>query len=151
MLFFVRFLATGCGLGRVQFMPGTFGTLGGLALAWLVSGWTPIGSILFALGLVGFSILIAELYERSSATHDAKEIVIDEWAGMVITLTLVPWTWATALAGFLLFRILDILKPFPISHIDKKIHGGLGVVLDDVAAGVLANVLLHFAVGRFLE
>jgi phosphatidylglycerophosphatase A len=69
--------------------------------------------------------------------------VIDEVIGFLITMTWLPMTWQAYLAGFLLFRVLDIFKPFPIGYLDEKVPGGLGVVADDVAAGMIANIILQ--------
>lgn len=85
----------------------------------------------------------SEQYEQLKGGHDHQEIVIDEVVGILITMTLVPLTWQSVLAGFILFRALDILKPFPIGTLDKKVRGGMGVMADDMAAGIIANILLQ--------
>jgi phosphatidylglycerophosphatase A len=76
--------------------------------------------------------------------HDPGEIVIDEVIGYVIAATWLPLTWQTFVAAFVVFRLFDIWKPFPIRQIDQKAKGGLGTVLDDVAAGIAANMVLQF-------
>jgi len=78
--------------------------------------------------------------------HDFNGIVWDELAGFLITMWLVPMTWQTVLAGFFLFRLFDIAKPWPIRSIDRKVQGGLGIMLDDVLAAVFAGGILVFAV-----
>ena len=93
--------------------------------------------------LLPVAIISAEMYEQNSGSHDSKEIVIDEVLGFLITMTWLPISWQSFGFGFLLFRVLDIWKPFPISYLDKKIQGGLGVVIDDVAAGIVANLILQ--------
>ena len=75
---------------------------------------------------------------------NSKEIVIDEMIGFMIAMTWMPQTWQAYLAGFCLFRFLDILKPPPIRYFDRRVPGGLGVVLDDVVAGLVANIFLQF-------
>lgn len=75
--------------------------------------------------------------------HDHPGIVWDEFAGLFVTMIAVPVTWGTVLAGFILFRLFDILKPWPISWLDKKVSGGLGIMLDDLVAGVFALAILH--------
>ena len=115
-----------------------------IALAYL----SPIAALVFTFVFVLFSMFIAQLYENKLQTHDAKEIVIDEIAGYFIAVIWLPLTWQTFVFGFVLFRLFDILKPFPISYIDKKIDGGVGVVLDDVLAGVMASLLLQVAYNK---
>ena len=78
--------------------------------------------------------------------EDAGEIVIDEVAGLIITFIGLPFTLKTMIAGFVIFRAFDILKPFPIRTLEKKIAGGLGVVLDDVLAGIYGNLILRLAI-----
>jgi phosphatidylglycerophosphatase A len=94
--------------------------------------------ILFPIG-----IMAAQAYEAQSATHDAKEIVIDEVVGFLITMTWLPMTWQSVVLGFVIFRFLDIVKPPPIRQFDRKVPGGLGVMLDDVAAGIIGSILMQ--------
>jgi phosphatidylglycerophosphatase A len=77
-------------------------------------------------------------------THDSKEIVIDEVVGFLITMTWLPLTWQSLVAGFVVFRFLDIVKPPPIRQLDRKVPGGFGVMVDDVAAGIIGSILLQF-------
>jgi phosphatidylglycerophosphatase A len=103
-------------------------------------------------GLAGLVVLAAgipaaESYCRASAKSDPSEVVIDEVAGQLLALALVPPDWLSYALGFLFFRVFDILKPGPIGWADRKIKGGLGVMLDDVIAGVLAGLLLY-ALGK---
>lgn len=124
-------------------MPGTFGTLWGLPLVWIFARMGPQGYMLAAILLLLISIAVAELYEVQSGAHDLGEVVIDEVIGYVIALTWLPQTWQSYVAGFVAFRFFDILKPPPIRQIDQRIRGGLGTVLDDVAAGLAANIVLQ--------
>ena len=94
------------------------------------------------LALVVIGIWAAGAYERRTGTRDSSAIVIDEVAGQFIALLLVPPTVAAYAIGFVLFRLFDVVKPWPISRLDKRVKGGLGVMLDDIVAGVLAAVLL---------
>ncbi len=139
----VEMLATGFYLGKIPFAPGTFGTLLGIPLAWgLVQGgplFYMFGSILFLFFAVG----VAELHELHVGDHDMSEIVIDEVIGYVVTMTWLPQTWQSYLAAFVAFRFFDIVKPWPVKAIDAKVPGGFGTVLDDVAAGLMANVVLQ--------
>jgi phosphatidylglycerophosphatase A len=88
-------------------------------------------------------IWICDKTARDMQVHDDSSIVWDELAGMLITMILVPLTWQNLLAGFLLFRLFDILKPWPISYLDKHVHGGFGIMIDDVLAGIFALGCLH--------
>lgn len=136
-------LATFFNVGKVPKAPGTFGTLAAIPLAILLSKMGLFTYMIFVALLLPFGILAAETYEQVHKGHDHQEIVIDEVLGFLITMTWLPITWQAYLAGFLLFRVLDILKPFPIGYLDKKVPGGIGVVVDDVAAGVIANIILQ--------
>jgi phosphatidylglycerophosphatase A len=99
--------------------------------------------VLCTLFFIFFAVYIADVAEKILKQNDPGRIVIDEIAGMMVTLTGLPFNPTTIVFGFILFRILDILKPFPIRYLDKRISGGLGVVADDVAAGIIANLLLR--------
>ena len=89
------------------------------------------------------AIWISGAAAKTLKRKDPGCIVIDEIAGMVVTFIGLPFTLTTAVLGFILFRILDILKPFPISTIDQRLSGGLGIVADDVVAGIFANVIVR--------
>jgi phosphatidylglycerophosphatase A len=99
--------------------------------------------------LIPLAIIAAAAYEQdhlhadSADGHDRSEIVIDEVVGFLITMVWLPMTWQSLLLGFLLFRFFDILKPFPIGYLDRKVPGGLGVVVDDIAAGIFASLILQ--------
>lgn len=123
--------------------PGTFGTLLGIPLVMLFMRFGDFGYMVATLAFTVASIFIAELHERQLGTHDASEIVIDEVAGFLVTMTWLPNTWQAYVGGFLCFRFFDAIKPFPINLVDEKIKGGLGVVADDLVAGVIANIILQ--------
>ena len=141
--FFLQ-LATFFGVGKSPKAPGTFGSLAALPFAALLMLAGPFYYMGACVLLLPISIVAAEIYERVNGGHDASEIVIDEVLGMWVSLTWLPLTWQTFLLGFVLFRILDICKPFPISYLDRKIEGGVGVVVDDLAAGLVVNLILQF-------
>ncbi len=101
---------------------------------------------LYEITLIGFfflSVWISEHAEILFGKKDDQRIVIDEMMGFLITMIWVPKTIFFIILGFFLFRFFDILKPFPIRHLEKRVKGGFGVVLDDVMAGVYANIVLH--------
>lgn len=141
---FLKNLATFFGVGFFPKGPGTAGTLAAIPLVLLLSWAGPLVYMGFALLLLPLAIIAAQVYEDDKGGHDHKEIVIDEVLGFMIAMTWLPMTWKAMLAGFLLFRVLDIFKPFPIGYLDRKIPGGLGVVLDDVVAGIIASLILQY-------
>lgn len=139
----IRFLATGFGAGRAPVAPGTFGTLVALPLIYAVSMLPPVWGLVLSAILVFGAVVVAELYERQSGQHDQSEVVIDEVVGYLVAMTWLPTRPLFLLAGFVLFRVFDIWKPYPIRAIDERIKGGLGVVMDDIAAGLLTNFILQ--------
>lgn len=136
------FLATGFGSGLSPYAPGTVGTMVSLLLfVWLKdTGW-PLLSLCVAGFVIG--IFLCGRTTRILGVHDHGGIVWDEFVGMWITLLWIPLSPLTLLLGFVLFRLFDIVKPWPIGYLDKRVHGGVGIMLDDVLAGVFANVLLN--------
>ena len=142
----VLFFATGFGLGRIPFAPGTFGTLAGLPfigiMAWLSKSGLAGALSVFLVCLILVSMGIAHRAELLMGDNDPGAVVIDEVAGFCMAMTLVPVTVPTLVAGFVAFRCFDIFKPFPVSWFEKNFTGGAGIVLDDIMAGVLAAFLL---------
>ena len=139
----VLFFATGFYSGYLPFAPGTFGTLAGLPLCFLVS-LCPLGlGVMLIMAVIGLAVWLAHVSEKLLGQKDPGCIVIDEIAGMLVTLAGLPFTFLTAVLGFVLFRILDIFKPFPICLLEQKTPGGAGIVIDDLVAGVIANITLR--------
>lgn len=139
-----RLFATWFGLGLIPLAPGTFGTLGAIPLFYLLA--TQLDAMAYLAATVVFSaltILVAHIYELQSPGHDEPQFVMDEVAGFLVTMALVPATPMAMVVGFLVFRALDIVKPFPISYIDRKVQGGVGTVADDLVAGILGNVVMQ--------
>jgi len=144
---FFLFMATGFGVGYSPIAPGTLGTLVAIPVYYFLSE-NP--SPLYEITLIGFfflSVWISENAEIFFRKKDDRRIVIDEMMGFLITMLWVPKTTCFIIVGFFLFRLFDILKPFPIRRLERGLKGGFGVVLDDVIAGVYANIILHL-VGR---
>jgi phosphatidylglycerophosphatase A len=139
----VVFIATGLYIGRIPLAPGTFGSLVGLPFCFILTQLKLTQAIACTVLFIFFAVWIAGCAERLLAKSDPACIVIDEIAGMVAALIGLPFNPATVVCGFIFFRVLDILKPFPIRILDKRISGGLGIVLDDIAAGIFANLLLR--------
>ena len=139
----ILFFALGFGSGLARKAPGTFGTLAAVPLFLLMSGLTPL-----TYGLVVLVVCLAGIYICGKAAsdvgvHDHGAIVWDEFAGFFITMFMVPVSWQSVLVGFVLFRIFDIAKPWPISIADKKLTGGFGIMFDDVLAGLFALAIMH--------
>ncbi|CAD5266477.1 phosphatidylglycerophosphatase A [Alteromonas sp. 38] len=139
----VHFLALGFGSGLVPFMPGTFGSAAALPLLMLSANMPVIAFIAFTVFASIIGIYLCGKTADDMQVHDHGSIVWDEVAGMFITFLFVPITAPSLLAGFVLFRIFDILKPWPIGPIDKRLHGGTGIMLDDIVAGAMACACLH--------
>ena len=114
------------------------GTLGAIPLYLVLSRLGPGAYVAFTAALVALGVLAAERAARYWGVADASPIVIDEVAGYLVTLALVPFSWQAVAAGFVLFRIFDVLKPWPASAFDR-VKNGFGVVMDDVAAGCRAD------------
>jgi phosphatidylglycerophosphatase A len=144
----IVFLATGLYSGKSPVLPGTGGTLAALPLVWVFSRFGAMGYFFLTGVFVYLSIWIADLYEREFQRHDRPEVVIDEMAGFLISMCLLPLSRNVLLAAFVLFRALDMIKPFPISVLDKKVPGGYGVVIDDLLAGLITNVVLQVVVWK---
>jgi phosphatidylglycerophosphatase A len=138
----VNFLAFGFGTGLAPVAPGTFGSIPGLALFWLTIDFGLYVQLGVALALVIAGIWICGESARRIGVHDHGGIVWDEIAGMYLTLFLAPTTIAGFVFAFLLFRLTDIVKPWPIRDLDHRIHGGLGIMLDDLVAALYAALLL---------
>jgi phosphatidylglycerophosphatase A len=144
-------IATGCWVGMLPKAPGTWGSLFAF-LPWLAIRGLSLPLYLATLAAVfvlGF--FTAGSAEKILDRPDAGPIVIDEILGMFITLTLAPSHPLAWILGFILFRIFDITKPFPVSWFDQRIHGGIGIMMDDVIAGLYAFCCLQviwFFVGK---
>lgn len=137
------FLSTGAFAGYVPFAPGTVGTLWGVPLFYGLAGLDPLQWTALLLVTVIFAVTISNEAEKHLQRKDPKEIVIDEIAGYGIATAFLPFTVLNVILAFILFRFFDILKPFPISRLEKALPGGWGIVMDDCVAGIFANVALQ--------
>ncbi len=141
------FLATWFGTGLLPFAPGTFGTLGGLPLAVALLYFPAPFRAAFLLVFLLVAVWASGRSQSILGRSDPPEVVIDEVAGFLVATWLLRPDWANLAGAFLLFRLFDILKPFPVGFIDRRLKGGLGIVLDDIAAGGYAWAcleLVHF-------
>lgn len=143
----VHLLAFGFGAGLSSRAPGTMGTIVAVLLYLLMAEFLSLYAYL-ALIIVGFAIgiYLCGRTAKDLGVHDHGGIVWDEFVGYWITMFMVPVTWYWVLSGFILFRLFDILKPFPIGWLDKKVEGGMGIMLDDVLAGVYAAICLQIMI-----
>jgi phosphatidylglycerophosphatase A len=141
-------LAFGFGSGLSPKAPGTMGTIAAIPLWWLLAQ-LPLTSyliVVFIAAVIGISICGRAADQMG--VHDHGGIVWDEFVGFWIAMAALPITWQSVILGFLLFRLFDILKPWPISWLDNKVSGGFGIMIDDVIAGLAAAVVIYF-IGYF--
>lgn len=138
----ILFLAFGFGSGFIRPAPGTWGTLPGLAIAALVMPFPALHLITLIVVTV-LGIWLCQVASELLGVHDHGGIVIDEIAGILLTLLFIEPTWLSLGLGFFWFRLFDILKPWPIREVDQRVGGGLGIMLDDLIAGVFAWLALQ--------
>lgn len=143
-------LSLGFGSGLSPYAPGTAGTLAAIPLYLLLSMLPPLAYGLATLFAVVLGIYLCGRTSKALGVHDHGAIVWDEFAGLFITMLFAPVSVVTVVLGFCLFRLFDILKPWPASVIDTRIKGGLGIMLDDVVAGIYALLVLQ-AYLRFFD
>ncbi len=136
------FVASGFGAGYLPAAPGTWGSLVALPIHWLLSRLSPAGYGIALAVVVAVGMASAGAAEKILDRPDPGVVVIDEIAGMLVALAPFEPGLVTWVAGFLLFRCFDILKPFPVGWLDSRLHGGLGIMADDLAAGVYAAACL---------
>jgi phosphatidylglycerophosphatase A len=143
----ILFLATGFYSGYAPYAPGTAGSVAGVLLVWAVTAplarRSPLGAAVLIAALFGAGCWVAGRAEEILGQRDSPHIVIDEIVGMAVTMYLNPASWAALGVGFALFRLFDIVKLEPARVIDRRMRGGVAVMLDDVAAAIYANLVLH--------
>ena len=140
----VKMLATWFGAGLLPKAPGTWGSLAALPFAWAMADWG--GPALLAVATLVVTVvgwIVSDAYVRRTGVNDPSEVVIDEVAGQWLTLLAVPPDPVFYVAGFALFRLFDIRKPWPVGWADRELGGGLGVMVDDLLAGVYATLVLN--------
>jgi len=141
----IHFLAFGFGSGLLPKAPGTWGTVAAIPIYLLIASYPLWLYLLITTILIAFAIYASEVTSRDLGVHDHSGIVIDEIVGYLVTMIALPVDWFWMLGGFILFRIFDVWKPFPIRWIDRHVKGGFGIVLDDLLAGVFAWIVLQVA------
>lgn len=144
----VCWLGFGFGTGLAPVAPGTFGTLPALPLAalWFACGGSAWGLALLCVPLFALGVWICRETERALGVHDYGGIVWDEIVAMLLVLACVPYAWQWWLAAFAAFRFFDAVKPPPIKWFDRRVDGGLGVMLDDVIAALFSIALVQLGV-----
>jgi len=146
----IHLLAFGFGSGLAPKAPGTFGTLAAIPFYIYASTLSLEYYIGLCLCISLIGIYICGKSAKLLNTHDHPGIVWDEFAGFFITMIAVPFSWQSIILGFILFRIFDIFKPWPISWLDKHVEGGLGIMIDDILAGLLSLVCIHILLLYFI-
>jgi phosphatidylglycerophosphatase A len=139
----ILFLASNAGLGFSPWAPGTVGTLAGLPVFFLLADLTPAAYLLFWSLLLILACGVCHRAGLILGIADDGRIVIDELVGYLVTVAFLPFSWTAALLGFIFFRLFDIAKVFPASWLDRRMKNGIGVVLDDVVAGLYGAVALR--------
>ncbi|PSU32059.1 phosphatidylglycerophosphatase A [Photobacterium lutimaris] len=145
-----HFLATGFGSGLSPVIPGTMGTVAAIPLYLLMVQLPFTAYLVITVAAAIIGITICQKTSDDMGVHDHGSIVWDEFVGFWITMAIAPvvsWQWV--LAGFVLFRFFDMVKPWPISWLDKHVHGGLGIMVDDILAGFMAMIAL-WGLGHWL-
>ena len=140
---FIIFLSTGAFSGYAPVMPGTVGSVAGVALYLLFPSFSVPIYLLLTVLFISLSVWISGKAAQLFKEKDPPKVVIDEIAGYLVTMATFSPDWKYIAAGFILFRIMDILKPYPANWINDNIQGGLGIVFDDVIAGIYANLILQ--------
>ena len=139
----ILFLAFGFGSGLAKKAPGTCGTLAAVPVYLLIAQTGNLAYGLFTLLATVAGIWICGIAADKLGEHDFGGIVWDEVAGYLITLWFIPFSWLNVVIAFILFRFFDVLKPWPIRIADRRVKGGFGIMLDDVLAGVFANLVMR--------
>lgn len=140
------FLASGFYSGLSPFMPGTAGTVVGIGLYWCLSHLPFFQYLITCIAFIFLAVWLADRAAAILQQADPSLIVIDEIAGYLVTMIGIPGSWHYIVMGFILFRTIDVLKPFPIQVIDRDLKGGWGIVLDDVVAGIFANLIMQVVI-----
>jgi phosphatidylglycerophosphatase A len=135
-------IATAGGAGFSPVAPGTAGTLVAVPLAWALSRGGELWFVVGTLVVSALGVLAAHVFCTATGVDDDQRIVIDEVAGYLVTIVLVPRGWVNLALGVIVFRVFDIWKPGPIRVVDERVHGGLGVMLDDLVAGVVGALVM---------
>ena len=138
-----HFIAFGLGSGTFPFAPGTFGTLMAIPFYLAMQPLSPLHYFILLVIITVGSMWLCDKVSKEINVHDHPGMCLDEIVGYLVTMMGAPFGLGWIILGFILFRIFDILKPWPIGFIDKKIHGGFGMIMDDVMAGIYSLILIR--------
>lgn len=139
----LHFIAFGFGAGAIPFAPGTFGTLVAIPF-YLLFSLLPLSAYIVLVVLIMFaSMWLCDRVSREINIHDHQGMCLDEIVGYLVTMIAAPHGWIWIMLGFALFRLFDIWKPWPIAYIDEHVDGGVGMILDDVLAGIYSLIILQ--------
>ncbi len=141
-----HFFGLGFGSGLAPKAPGTFGTIVGLPLFWLISGYALSTQLIVIAALFIIGVYICDVTGKALGVSDHGAIVWDEIVAMMLVLAFTPFTWLGWLAAFCLFRLFDIWKPYPICYFDAKLKNGFGVMFDDLLAAIYGILVLKFLI-----
>jgi phosphatidylglycerophosphatase A len=139
----IHFLAFGFGSGLAPVAPGTFGTLVGIPFFFFMVSLPMWGYLSLILAFFLFGVWLCDRSSKMLGVHDHGGIVWDEIVGYLVTMIAAPAGWEWVIVGFILFRIFDIFKPWPIAYLDRHVSGGFGIMVDDILAGVYAMLILQ--------
>ncbi|HEX7026420.1 MAG TPA: phosphatidylglycerophosphatase A [Gammaproteobacteria bacterium] len=139
----IHFLAFGFGAGLMPQAPGTFGTLVAVPVYLLIMQLSLPVYLMVVVFMTAVGVWVCGRTSTDLGVHDHGGIVWDEMVGYLVTLTAVPPSWWNMLLAFVLFRLFDIAKPWPISWVDRRVSGGLGIMIDDIIAALFALPILH--------
>lgn len=142
----IHILSFGFGTGLSPVAPGTMGTLIAIPIFLVLASFSPLIYLLTVIIMFFVGCWASGQTAKALQVHDHPGIVIDEIVGYLITMLFVPITWYWVILGFLLFRLFDIWKPWPISIVDRQVKGGFGIMLDDVLAALYSLLSLHIAI-----
>jgi phosphatidylglycerophosphatase A len=138
----MHLIAFGFGSGLLPKAPGTYGTMVGIPIYWVIQPLPHVYYLLFVLLAFVAGIWICQKASDDLGVHDHGGIVWDEIVGYLVSMAFAPAGWGWILVGFLLFRFFDVIKPWPISWVDQKVGGGFGIMLDDLLAGLFVVVTM---------
>ncbi len=139
----LHWIAFGAGAGLAPWAPGTAGTVVAVPIYFALGAAPPAIYALATALVIGAGVWLCGRTASDLGVHDHPGIVFDEIAGFLVTMTALPFEWPWIVAGFIAFRVFDVAKPWPVSLADRRVGGGLGIMLDDVIAGALACAALH--------
>ena len=139
--FWIKFMATGAGTGYGPLVSGTYGSLVGVVMFMAMIGWPRWLFLITVMGLTALGIWVSDEAERLFEKKDPSYVVIDEIIGLLIAMLFLPFRVKYVLIAFFVFRVMDVIKPYPARQ-GQELHGGLGIVIDDVVAGIYTGIIV---------